>query len=296
MIMKAPAKLNLHLEIGDRRDDGYHELRSLFAMIDLYDEISLDVKKEERFSCTISGDTVCAPEQNTMYRAARLFSEASGIPFSCHIRCEKHIPSEAGLGGGSSDAASVLMALNKYFDNPLDTQKMHKAALAVGSDVPFFLEGPAAYVGGRGEHVIPVREELRPLQGILIFPHFSSSTAGAYGELDVSRDHSSPYSWSLEQQAIFKAFCSVPSLWPFFNSFSPQLYLRYPEYHTIDQGLRAAGCDFTGISGSGSSMFGFADEIVPDIGMLGELCFEQGWELFAVKILRDSSAGPISKN
>jgi 4-diphosphocytidyl-2-C-methyl-D-erythritol kinase len=287
MNVKAPSKLNLHLEIGDRRDDGYHELRSLFAMIDLYDEIALDVRQEERFSCTISGDTVCTPQQNTMYHAAQLFSEASGIPFSCHIRCEKHIPSEAGLGGGSSDAASVLTALNRYFGNPLDTQKMHECALAVGSDVPFFLEGPVSYVGGRGEQVIPVNEGLRTLHGILIFPHFSSSTAGAYGELDVGRDHSSPYSWRLNQEAILTSICSAPSNWPFFNSFSPQLYLRYPEYHRIEQGLRAAGCDFTGISGSGSSMFGLADELVPDIGMLGELCFEQGWELFAVKTLAD---------
>jgi 4-diphosphocytidyl-2-C-methyl-D-erythritol kinase len=296
MIVKAPAKLNLHLEIGCRRADGYHELRSLFAMIDLFDVIDADVKEQQQFSCTLSGDTVCAPKHNTMYRAAKLFSDASGISFSCDMRCEKHIPAEAGLGGGSSDAAALLKALNSHFNSPLDGGKMRELAIAVGSDVPFFLEGPVSYVEGRGEQVTPVQHGNRTLQGILILPHFSSSTAGSYGELDESRVHEPAFAWVLDKEAIVNAYSSLPASWPYFNSFSTQLYLRYPEYFNIEQSLRAAGCDFIGISGSGSSMFGFSNEGVPDIGVLSELCLEQGWELYAVTILQESWEDPYLKH
>jgi 4-diphosphocytidyl-2-C-methyl-D-erythritol kinase len=283
----APAKLNLHLDIGSKRDDGYHLLRSLFVKIDLFDRITVDISESRRYSCRIDGGIPVPEEHNTLYHAAALFCKAAGITGSFSVTCDKNIPVQAGLGGGSSDAAALLVGLNDYFGHPLGRGELLAAAQKIGSDVPFFLSSSPSFVSGRGETVKPFDMDDDQLKGLLVYPHFTVSTADAYRDLDLLREGGPEFQWSLDGQQIEEAYGLNPDQWPYFNSFSAQLYQRYPDYHTIESLLYQAGCQFVSISGSGSSIFGLSKSEDPDPGVLEGICSQNGWELFTIKTLAD---------
>ena len=147
----APAKLNLFLHITGRRPDGYHLLQSAFMLIDWCDTLHF----EKRSDGAISREdlTVALPAQDLITRAASLLQKHSGCPFGAHIAVDKQIPSQAGMGGGSSDAATCLLALNRLWNLNLDLATLEKMGLELGADVPFFLRGRNAWVEGVGETV-----------------------------------------------------------------------------------------------------------------------------------------------
>jgi len=154
-VLKAPAKVNLHLEILGRRGDGFHEILSLFQAVSLFDRIalrSLKVTGQVRVACTAP----IPAERNIVTAALRAFRAKTGIEEGIDLRVWKSIPIGAGLGGGSSDAAATLRGLNGMFGRPLDGGLLAELAAGLGSDVPFFLEGGTALVGGRGERVTRV--------------------------------------------------------------------------------------------------------------------------------------------
>lgn len=258
---RAHAKINLHLDILDRREDGFHDLVSLFQKVSLYDEIHISCRDSSRTSCAVECSVPIALEQNTMYRAAHAYCSAAGISREITITCSKHIPSCAGLGGGSSDAAQVLLLLNEMHGLLLSDEQLHRIAASIGSDVPFFLGGPAALVRGRGERI----EEVEPrddLEGVLIIPDFGISTPEAFRALDESRrlasdrlvDH-----LPMDRQQIMSEYHAPVGSWGFFNSFTPVLHRRYPVYRSLEVQLRRAGASFAMISGSGSAVFGLSD-------------------------------------
>lgn len=151
---KAYAKVNLGLRVLSKRPDGFHPLKTIFHLIDLHDVITLDVSESEEPEVTVKGNEDYLPPGGVdlMEKAARLFSSESGIVFRAVITIEKHIPSQAGLGGGSSDASAVLTALNEHFGSVLSHEKLMELSLTLGSDVPFFTSAlAAAYGEGRGE-------------------------------------------------------------------------------------------------------------------------------------------------
>jgi 4-diphosphocytidyl-2-C-methyl-D-erythritol kinase len=176
----APAKINLSLKIQSRRTDGFHEIETLIAPISLCDEIRIDRKKGGHgieFRC--DDPSVPKDEDNLVVRAAILFFETTKITPRVSIELRKKIPHGAGLGGGSSDAASTLLAVNELFETKLSREALAKIAEAIGSDVPFFIFQSAAKCKGRGERVTPLKLRGR-LPILLLKPAFEVSTAWAY--------------------------------------------------------------------------------------------------------------------
>ena len=150
----APAKLNLFLHITGRREDGYHLLQSVFMLIDWCDTLHFDVRDDgviEREDLTVA-----LPADDLVMRAAQSLQRASGTALGAHIAIEKHIPAQAGMGGGSSDAATTLLALNRLWGLNWPLSKLMPLALALGADVPFFLGGHNAWVEGIGEQITPI--------------------------------------------------------------------------------------------------------------------------------------------
>jgi 4-diphosphocytidyl-2-C-methyl-D-erythritol kinase len=265
--IKAPAKINLHLAVGALRNDGFHDLVSIFQAISIYDELEvwLDDSGKVKLECEVD----CHPERNTMYRAASLclsHARRQGLSpdVGVGIRARKGIPSGAGLGGGSSDAAAVIKAMSIF--HPLYYSGQIKAALAaeVGSDVPFFLGSACALVGGRGE----LLEGLEPRTDysiLVVYPGFSIQTAYAFRGLDAYRARSDGHQgadegsdWtSATRTALSKAYLSLePASWPFTNDFFNSLVEAYPELVRCRDLLLGSGADFAALSGSGSTVFG----------------------------------------
>jgi len=184
----APAKVNLCLKILGRRDDGFHEIETLIAPISLYDEIRIDkghAKEGIEFRC--SDPSVPKGDENLAVRAAKAFFAGTKIDPAISIELKKKIPHGAGLGGGSSDAASVLLALNELFETKLPREALAKMAEAIGSDVPFFIFQSAAMCKGRGEVVTPLKLQER-LSILLFKPDFAVLTAWAYSRWQDSRE------------------------------------------------------------------------------------------------------------
>ncbi len=184
----APAKINLSLKILGRRNDGFHELDTLIVPISLYDEIRIGKGGPAKGIKFRSGDpSIPKGDDNLVVRAAEAFFETTKIEPAISIELKKKIPHGAGLGGGSSDAASVLLALNEYFDAKLSPKALAEIAEPIGSDVPFFLFQSAALCKGRGEMVVPT-ELTRQFSILLLKPDFAVSTAWAYSRWQDSRE------------------------------------------------------------------------------------------------------------
>ncbi|MDR0637594.1 MAG: 4-(cytidine 5'-diphospho)-2-C-methyl-D-erythritol kinase [Spirochaetaceae bacterium] len=223
------AKINLHLAVGEKRADGFHDIESIFVPVSLRDHIDCLVSRSTAFSVTIrgmegsgqvgiSGDIPL--EQNLMYRAALLFHHTTRLAFSLRIVIEKNIPQGAGLGGGSSNAAAVLGVLNEAAGFPLSHDAFMEAAARLGSDVPFFVKGKAAFITGRGEKVAPF-DLARDLFFVLVTPAFASGTAEAYRLLDERRSVSRELvpQESVSPETLIAALEKPPSAWPYRNDF-----------------------------------------------------------------------------
>ena len=180
MQVRAPAKINLSLKILGPRSDEFHEIETLIAPISLYDELKIERRTSKQgieFRC--DDPSVPQSDDNLAVRAARAFFEKSKIKSGILIELKKKIPHGAGLGGGSSDAASTLMALNELFEAKLTREALAKMAEGIGSDVPFFIFQSAAICKGRGELVSPIKLH-EPLFILLLKPEFGVPTAWAY--------------------------------------------------------------------------------------------------------------------
>lgn len=178
MTVETPAKLNLSLRVLRRREDGFHEIDSVMVTLPgLCDRIELGKASEDVFECDAPG--VPTDESNLVLRARRVFREATGREDPLRIRLEKRIPHGAGLGGGSSDAAAMLRALDAWCGTGLAAETLREMAASIGSDVPFFLGPAVARVGGRGER-IEAGPPLPALPVVLLKPSFGVSTPEAY--------------------------------------------------------------------------------------------------------------------
>ena len=185
--LNARAKINIGLAVGKRRCDGYHPIRSYFARISLHDTINIDIRPANKFSCKIKSNVPYLEANNVdiMEKCARAFCEGSGHLFDLYIEIEKRIPTRSGFGGGSSDGAEILKALNKYYDCPLDYPSLIDLGAKCGSDIPFFLSDASfAYVEGRGDvlHTMDIPDGLGSV--LLFMPDEEISTASAYNKLD----------------------------------------------------------------------------------------------------------------
>jgi 4-diphosphocytidyl-2-C-methyl-D-erythritol kinase len=281
---QAPGKINLHLLIKERRSDGFHDLESVFVALDFADTLVfslsgeagktvLSMKMEGPFLELIRRGQVFEPiavENNLIYRAAELFRRKTGFSRAIRVEITKRIPPGSGLGGGSSDAAAVLLALNALAGGseagPLSAATLLDAAAELGSDVPFFIHaaggGIACEVSGRGECIKSLPSP-PPLGVLLAFPGFGTHTGGAYGMLDAARLEN-PAGYSPRPRVSFNGSWPGPETWDFSNDFLALFLDRGAEgekalYRKILADLDQAGSSFTGLSGSGSACFGIFD-------------------------------------
>lgn len=184
--LPAPAKLNLFLHVVGRRSDGYHLLQSVFRLVSLSDSLSIDLRRDGQVSCQTDRGAQAQEPPDIVLQAANLLQQVTGCPLGAHIDLRKRIPVGGGLGGGSSDAATVLMALNRLWRTGLNRQQLMEVGLRLGADVPFFIHGRSAFVQGIGEKMDSV--DLPDLSYLIIQPAVAISTAGIFGSPDLTRD------------------------------------------------------------------------------------------------------------
>lgn len=236
-VWPAPAKLNLFLHITGRRPDGYHDLQTLFQILDWGDELRFAVNDSGQIGRATHLDGV--PEaEDICIRAARLLQERAGVQKGVQIELTKRIPMGAGLGGGSSDAATVLCALNQLWSCGMTTQQLAGLGLELGADVPVFVNGYSAWGEGRGEKLRNV--SLGHRYYVLIFPGVSISTAEVFNHPMLKRD-SKPLQMT------------TGNLQPGRNDCEPVALLMYPELAGIRQDLSRWGQPH--MSGTGSTFF-----------------------------------------
>ena len=236
----APAKLNLFLHVTGRRADGYHLLQSVFMLLDWHDSLHFERRPGGKLSREDLGAAL--PEQDLTIRAARALQQAAGTSEGAHIAIEKRLPAEAGMGGGSSDAASCLLALNRLWGLRLPLTSLEKIGLALGADVPFFLRGRNAWVEGVGEKITPV--QLPPARFVVVKPPRGLATKDIFGHPALKRDSDS---------ATISGFAADP--WGFgHNDLEPVARQLCPEVGEAIEWLGSQGLQAR-MTGSGSAVF-----------------------------------------
>ncbi|MFC1501460.1 4-(cytidine 5'-diphospho)-2-C-methyl-D-erythritol kinase [Elusimicrobiota bacterium] len=250
MKVLAPAKINLFLEVKNRRPDGYHNIESIMQTVNLYDEIYIEPGKEKiTFKCNTAG--LPTDKTNLVFKAAMVLKETFGIREGAKISLIKHIPVGAGLGGGSSDAAAVLKGLVKLWKIKITLKNLSKIASKIGADVPFFLTGGTAIATGIGDTIKPVKR-LKSKHFILIFPGFPIFTSWVYQNLHF------PLTRKREINRIYTLLSSpsAPSYEGcFFNRLEEVVFRKYSEILIIKKTLEKHGCKSL-MSGSGAAVFG----------------------------------------
>ncbi len=254
----APAKLNLTLDVGEKHPDGYHNIVSVMTSATLQDVVTMERGVGEGITLTCSDPTLPCDEKNLAYRAALLFFDQATVECDgLHIHLEKRIPMQAGLGGGSSDAAAVLRGLRKLYAPNMKLRELERMAIHLGSDVPFCVRGATSMVLGRGEQLIPL-PSLPPCWYVLCKPTESHSTADMYQKIDDLRPQrgidTEGMVQALEEADMQNVVRCVGNLFEDVlpeNSSIPAIRRQL-----MDLGARCA-C----MSGSGSTVFGlFTDE------------------------------------
>lgn len=246
------AKINLWLEVLRKREDGYHELSSLMAPVGIYDHLELALRSASGIELACDHPGLPTDERNLAWRAAELFLKESGERAGATIRLQKNIPVGAGMGGGSSDAAGVLLGLNGLLPGRISSDRLEKMALALGADVPFFLHGAPALATGIGERLQPI-PGLPSYPLVLIKPVFSVSTAWAYKSLKLTRG---------ESRIRLRAFLASP--WRLDavmeNDLETVTLQEYPVLSQLKEWLLKAGALGALMSGSGPTVFGVFGE------------------------------------
>ena len=183
--LKAPAKLNLYLDITGRRNEGYHLIETVMTCVDLCDVVTIKRGQDGEITVGCSDARIPQNEGNICHKAARLFFEAAGITGGAEIFIEKKIPHKAGLGGGSADAAAVFRGLNELYGCPLTTDELLKIGTKTGADVPFCIVGGTKLCRGIGE-IISAGPELKERVYLIVMPDFGCDTKAAYEKYDLS--------------------------------------------------------------------------------------------------------------
>ncbi len=252
-----PAKVNLFLRVLAKRPDNYHEIYSLIQPLSLYDELTVSAGGASA-GISIETDSPLIPtdSRNLAYRAADLFLEKTGLGgVSVRIFIKKSIPVGAGLGGGSSDCAGVLMSLDKILGTDLGKESLMELGAALGSDVPFFILQSPAIATGRGEVVRPVK--VRSFYYVLVNPGFSVSTEWVYGNLRLTNKDENTNVFN--SNCFFEDAAALAEMLE--NDLEAVTCSRYPEILDLKAALVEAGASAALMSGSGPTVFGlFTDE------------------------------------
>lgn len=291
LTVEACAKVNLALEVLDCRPDGYHNIESVALCVGLWDRLELEVADggSEITVTAEDGDAPSGPE-NTVYRAAEGFRLAAGLDLTIRARITKQIPTQAGLGGGSSDAAKTLRTLNDLSGAPLDLDQLITIGAEIGSDVPLFLTGGAVLVQGRGEKVTALRDAPR-FWFVIAKPDYGVSTREAYSALEAMSDRG----WNGVTQAVASAVRAgdamgiTGALW---NDFEGPVFEMHPDLRELKMRLIDLGASGALLCGSGSAVFGvFTSRTLAESAW--QTIAAEGWQAWRVPSLtRGESLAP----
>jgi len=245
--LKAYAKINLFLEVLGKREDGYNEILTIFSLIELYDQLNFVLTKKEGIRILTDTDSL-RTEDNLVYKIAFFIREKYRVKDGVEIELKKNIPIAAGLGGGSSDAAQTIIALNWLWKLSLSKDEMNNIAANWGSDINFFLHGSIALGRGRGEIITPLPS--LPLDNIfLVNPGFGISSGKAYSIVDHNSDNKD---WHKFWEKKDTRLC--------FNRLEIGIREQYPVIDEIITHLKAGGAEQAILSGSGATIIGFCPD------------------------------------
>jgi len=253
MISFPNAKINLGLNIVERRADGYHNLETVFYPIGLTDVLEIVPASGDESTLTTYGNPVdCPIEKNLVMKALRLMQQHYNVP-EVDIYLYKHIPDGAGLGGGSSDASSTMLMLNEMFNLGIEKEELAQHAATLGADCPFFIYNRPMMATGIGDVLSPIDVTLRGLHLLLVKPDVSVPTKVAYSRVtpapstsELASDLSTPV---IHWQEMVK------------NDFEPSVFAHYLELAEIKLAIEEGGALYVSMSGSGSSIFGIFDDV-----------------------------------
>lgn len=281
MEIQAPAKINLFLEVLNKRDDGFHNIYSLFQAVSLFDTLRFELTDQPQIQLICDNNQeLPTDDRNLIIKACQLMRRQFGLSQGLRIELIKRIPVAAGLGGGSSDAAAAIKACNVLFDLGIDRPTMAKLGLEIGSDLPFFFSSGQALVSGRGENVrdsdFPTDYHL-----VLVTPELSVSTAESYNRLRIGL--------TIKQTTFNLHGCKgveqlLSGLRRSGNDFEETHLSSFPEIGRIRDGLHASGSALSRLSGSGPTVFGiFLAE--PDRDRVLSVCRDE-WRVEFVKPIK----------
>ncbi len=285
MIIKAPAKINLYLEIINKRADGYHNIESIMHTVSLFDELEFEEIKENKIELSCSNTELSADKNNIVYKAAEQFKKKYNIDKGIKIKLVKNIPMGAGLGGGSSDAAATLNALNKIWEVHAGLKELESLAAKLGADVPFFLTGGTAKISGIGDKVEKLKSDLN-LNFILVKPNFGVSTVYAYSKIKFPLTN--PRKIDKITACIDTGLLGCENAKAlFFNRFEEFIFDEYPEIKNIRNVLESFGCAGL-MSGSGATVFGLLAGQENLIEITKELA-KKNWNVWTVSSYKNSN-------
>ena len=270
---KTPAKVNLGLHVHGKREDGFHELETIFQMVSLFDDVELELLSSGiKLECDTPG--IPTDDTNLVCKAALLLRKSYQVEGKgVSIRLKKKIPFGAGLGGGSGNAAGVLMGLNRLWDLNIEREKLFTLAAELGSDVPFFLTSPCALGKGRGER-LKVLEPCSKFQVLLVFPGFPIATSWVYQNLRLKLTKRPNNISILRKNLSLSDITSLGS--QLYNDLESVVIQKFPEVKVVKDELWAWGALGVLLSGSGSTVFGIFDD--PEKAQVACASLNGDWE------------------
>jgi 4-diphosphocytidyl-2-C-methyl-D-erythritol kinase len=275
MTIRAYAKINIGLRILNKRNDGYHNIETIFHRVNLFDEIRFQDSSNLLLEC--NNPEIPTDNRNLCMKAAQILQNNYKVTKGAKILLNKNIPIGAGLGGGSSDAAYVLKHLPKFWEIEVPKEELYQIAMDIGSDVPYFIDSGTAYAIGRGEQLEYFSVKI-PYWIILVQPNVHISTAWAYANLKLK-----PHKQGNNLKKILIDYIEHPDKLRelIHNDFEDLVFDNHPDIKTLKENLYKQGADFVQMSGSGSSVFAFfknersAKDTLIKIGMEYQVFFTE---------------------
>ena len=255
--LKAYAKINIGLNVVAKRQDGYHEIETIFQQIDLHDNITISSRVDTKIVLASDSKNIPLDENNICFKTTKLLQEISGVSRGVTIAISKRIPIGAGLGGGSSDAAATLKGLLKQWELTYTENEITKIAKQIGADVPFFIKGGTAYATGIGDKLTQIKSPPKYFY-VLVYPNIKISTKWAYKNINFNLTKTKKIiklSEILHKKSDFFELKNFAQ-----NDFEEVVFREYPELYELKEMLYQSGAFFACMSGSGSTIFGMFRE------------------------------------
>ena len=279
-IVKAPAKVNLYLDVINKRPDGYHNIETVFERIDLCDWLKISILPKNIIKIT-SNESLPLGRNNTVYRAADLLIKKYNLKCGFKIEIDKRIPVAAGLGGGSSDGAAALLGICDLLNISVKREILAKMSAKIGADVPFFVSGYSrAHGTGIGEKLLPIKQA-QTMYFLLVVPAIRIYTASVYNSIKLTLTKKLPNANILRHYSQYISITNLKHI--LYNKLEDVVLPSYPVLSTIKKALNKAGAEGILVSGSGSCVYGIFSGRKEAVRAEGVLSKKGNWQLFLTR-------------